>query len=454
MATTVAVGSVSVSTNGALTNQILQSLSALSATLAGVGATPSSGGSVGNATGPGLQLNIASTASGSFSVGGGYPVVTYQGSGTLTGADSSTAVVGIINYAGGAGTVISGNTGTGPGNVSDSLGGALMSFAGGNNTVSASGNGQKINLDAGNNWIDAIGAGQMYAQDGGSSTINSSASTSGTSTAMASGGNLTFLGFGAGGDVVSASGANTNLQFLGIGGGTDSVYGGAGADTVFAGSAVYHGGTGSDLFVGGSGMTTLYGASNETVYSGSGGGDWNFASNSKDFFDAAGGTSSAMAADTVMLASGSVASNVWSANNENLTLGSQSGASTGAVVVAYGNNDSINMTNSAGGNTVVMWNVNLSSTQAFTGNTTLTGSSAGHDVVVMFGSLFGLASEGAHTITIDNWQSTDVLDLSSGYSAAQAQAATTALAGGSSFTLSDGTTVQFNGAKPTTIVHS
>ena len=104
------------------------------------------------------------------------------------------------------------------------------------------------------------------------------------------------------------------------------------------------------------------------------------------------------------------------------------------------------MTNSVGNDTVVLWNVDFGA-NPFTGNTTLTGASAGGDVFVMFGSLFGFASEGAHTVVINNWQSSDFLDLSAGYTTGDvttAQAGTNA-GGVFSFTLSDGTTVQIHG---------
>lgn len=452
MTTTVAVGSVSVTTSGALTNQLLQNLaSALSITSSQTISSLAAGTSIPAASAPGIQLFISDSVTGTISVGGGYQAIMYNGTGTVVGGDSSTAIIGDLNYTGPAGTVVS--TGTVGGNVSDSTASAVMSFAGGPNAVTASGTGQTVYLDAGTNMIDALAASQMFVQGGGSSTVNSSGATSGSSTAMASGGNLTFFAFGTGNDVVSVSGASTTLQFLGIGG-IDTITGGAGADTVFAGQALYMGGTGSNLFVGGAGMSTLMGASKETIYSGSGGGIWSLASNSSNFFDAAGSSvSSVMAADTVMLATGSSTAQIWSANNEKLMIGAASGGS-GAVVVAYGNNQSIDMTNAAGNDSVIMWNVNLSSTQAFTGNMTLTASDAGHDAVVMFGSLGGMASEGAHTITINNWQASDILDLSQGYTAADAQTATTALATGSSFTLADGTTVQFVGAKPTTVIHN
>jgi len=191
--------------------------------------------------------------------------------------------------------------------------------------VTAAGTGQRVNLDAGANVVLADQADLSVMQAAGSSTINSSASTAGSSTVMATGGNVTFFGFGNGNDVASVSGAQTTLLFLGEGG-TDTIHGGAGADTVFAGAALYTGGTGTNLFVGGTGTSTLYGAAKETIYSGTGGGVWSLASNSSNFFAAAGGSASAMAADTVMLGAGSTGSaNVWSANNENLTLGAPSG---------------------------------------------------------------------------------------------------------------------------------
>lgn len=380
----------------------------------------------------------------------GYNYVVYQGQGTLSGGDSSTAIIGASNYTGGAGTVL--GTGSVGGSVSDSTADAVLGFVGGANTVTAGGAGQKVGLGGGLNLVNAIATGQIFNQSGGSSTINSSASVAGASTAVASGGNLTFLGFGAGDDVVSVSGASTRLQFLGTAG-TDTITGGAGADTVVAGSASYTGGAGSDLFVGGKGASTLHGAAQETIYSGTGGGAWFLASNSTDVWSGGGG------ADTVQLGSGTTTAQLWSNDNEHLSLGAASGAS-GAVVVGFGQNQAIDMTQAAGNDTVILWNAQVGVTSsssgfAFTGNTTLTASNAGHDMFVMFAaSPFGAGTEAAHTIVINNWQASDVFDLSSGYTTAEAQAATQALTSGAAFTLSDGTTVQFAGAKPTVVIHN
>lgn len=451
--TIVSVGSTSVSTSGALTGQLLKQFTAsLAATNAVTVASASAVGTVSNpitfASGPGAANNgnntliIPSSDSGDISVPSGYQFIIYQGSGTLLGANSTQVIIGDLDYSGGAGTVLS--TGSVGGTVADSAPGALLSFAGGTNVVSATGAGQTVQLDGGTNDVLALAATQMIIQSGGASTINSSGANAGSATAVASAGSMAFFGFGAGNDVVSVSGS-TSLLFQGIGG-TDTIFGGGGSDTVIAGQAVYMGGSGSNLFVGGAGTSTLYGAAQETIYGGTGGGVFSLGANSSDFFVAHGGAdSTAMASDSVVLGAKNVGDQVWGNSNENLTIGAAASA-TGAVVVGFGTNDSINMTNSAGNDTVVLWNVDFGA-NPFTGNTTLTGASAGGDVFVMFGSLFGFASEGAHTVVINNWQSSDFLDLSAGYTTGDvttAQAGTNA-GGVFSFTLSDGTTVQIHG---------
>ena len=88
-------------------------------------------------------------------------------------------------------------------------------------------------------------------------------------------------------------------------------------------------------------------------------------------------------------------------------------------------------------------------------------SNAGNDSLVLFSAdQFGM-THAAHTLTIMNWQASDMLDLTFataggntiGYQASDATAMQKALASGSSYTLPDGTTVTFQGAKPTTIAH-
>ncbi len=379
-------------------------------------------------------LFIPDSDDGLISVPGGYQAVLYQGQGTLTGGTSTQVIVGDLNYSGGAGTVVAGVTsGTvsspAASSVMDTTAGAMLSFAGGSSSVTSGAAGQTIQLDGGANmvWLtDTSGgaAGTVFANGAGQP-----------------GGNWVSMVGGASG------------EFLGGGSVASSVFGGTGSDTVIAGSQVlYTGGGGNNLFVGGTGMSTVYGAANETIYSGAGGGVYSLAANSSDFVVAHGGAaSSSMAADTVMLGSGTVMSVVWGNSNENMAIGAPTNA-TGALVVAYGTNDSIALANTTTSgvmnNEIVMWNANFGQS-AFTGNTTLTGSDAGHDIFVMFGNLtqFGSTAEAAHTIVINNWQSSDLLNLSAGYSAADVQTAQQAIAAGNTqFTLADGTTVQLNGA--------
>ncbi len=452
--TVVTIGNATVSTTGALTGALLKqfesALGAATVVTVGAGASlPASDGAYDQ------TLIIPTSMTGNITVPAGYEFVIYQGNGSLVGTDPKEVIIGDLNASGTTGTVLaSGSVG---GVISNSQAGAVLALAGGVNTVSATGAGQKINLDSGTNDVLALATGQLIMQTGGASTVNAGAATSGSNTLVATGGNAVFFGFGTGNDVVSVSGANTSLMFQGEGGTADTIFGGAGSDTVIAGSAVYMGGSGSNLFVGGTGMSTLYGAAKETIYGGTGGGVFSLAANSSNFFVAHGGSSSiSSAADAVMLGSGSSGSAaLWGNSNEALTIAAAASA-PGALVVAYGTKDAIDMTNAAARNTVVMWNADFGP-GAFTGNTTLTGASAGHDVIVMFGNMtqLGSTAEGAHTIVINNWQATDILDLSAGYSASDVATATAGLGSGASFTLSDGTTVQFNGAKPTAgqIIH-
>lgn len=451
MATTVAIGGVTVSTSGALTGALLQKFNSVTSAAAGNKslnvATPTGTNFPAPISGDTNVLVIQSSVTGNISVPAGYQYIVYNGNGSITGGDSTQAVIGDLTYSGGAGTVAAApSVSSAVDLVNDSAKGAVLSFANGTNTVTAAGAGQTINLDAGASFVLAQQTGDIINQTGGSSTINSAASTAGADTVMLTGGSMQFNAFGAGGDVISVSG-NASLEVVGQGGATSSIFGGSGSDTVVIGSAVYTGGTGNSLFVGGSGSSTVYTAAADTMFSGTGGGMYNFTSNSNDLWLGGGG------ADSINIAAGtsSVQPVIWGHNNESATITAAASAK-GAVIVALGASENLNFAGAAAGNTVVLWNAQIGGND-FAGNTTLTASSAGKDVFAMFaGTLNGGAAEGAHTITINNWQASDVFALSGGYTSAQAAAATSALATGSSFTLSDGTTVQFNGVKPTNII--
>lgn len=84
-------------------------------------------------------------------------------------------------------------------------------------------------------------------------------------------------------------------------------------------------------------------------------------------------------------------------------------------------------------------------------------SGVGNDTLVLFaGSEVGGAPATSQTLTIANWQASDVLDLTAatvnghavGYTTGDQTAAQQALGSGQSVTLSDGTTLVFSGARP------
>lgn len=451
MATTVAVGGVTVSTSGALTGALFQKFNSVMAAASTAGtlnvASPTGTTFPAPISGDTNILVVQSSVTGTITVPAGYQYIVYNGNGTITGGGAGQAVIGDLNYSGGAQTVAAApSVSSATDVVSDTLTGAVLSFANGSNTVTAAGAGQTVNLDAGASYVVMQATGQIINQTGGSSTLTSNVSTVGNDTVMLTGGSMQFNAFGAGGDVVSVGG-NASLEVIGAGGATSSIFGGSGSDTVVIGSAVYTGGTGNSLFVGGSGSSTVYTAAADTMFSGAGGGMYNFTSNSNDLWLGGGG------ADSINIAAGtsSVQPVIWGHNNESATITAAASAK-GAVIVALGASESLNFAGAAAGNTVVLWNAQIGGND-FAGNTTLTASSAGKDVFAMFaGTLNGGAAEAAHTITINNWQASDTFALSGGYTSAQAAAATSALATGSSFTLSDGTTVQFNGVKPTNII--
>ena len=477
-ATVFSIGGVSVSASGAMTGAILDQLNNLygpGGSLAGdVVTVPATGANptLPAPTGPNELLVIPGGDTGTINIPDGYAYVVYSGTGSLTGG-TGTFIVGDLNYSGGAPSVLASDpTNSIASNINDTAAGAQIILSGGaNNAVVASGSGDAFTIDgAGSGTVTATGAGDTFNMAGGSyllyalggATVTQSAGSSTVVASVAavdmnaSGGNVAFFA-GTSADSVATSGSTT-LTFLG-GGGIDTLTGQGSADTVYAGSAglVYQGGSGSDLFVAGpTSNVTLTGAAQETIYGNAGTSTWDLSNTSQAYFGAGGGN------DNVTLGATAAAS-IWGNNNESLSISGGSGTPAGTQIVAFGEADNINLSGANGGNAVLMWNAELG-TQAFTGNTTLVASSAGNDSVVMFSaSQFGASPGPAHTITVSNWQASDVFDLSfaqdsngnylAGYTAADAASATTQLAAGSSFTLSDGTTVVFQGAKPTTIAH-
>ena len=115
--------------------------------------------------------------------------------------------------------------------------------------------------------------------------------------------------------------------------------------------------------------------------------------------------------------------------------------------MALGDNDVINAQNAGGGTGYVAWDGANGSGGVFTGNTTLTTSSAGNDTLGLFNG--GVVAD--HSIVVENWQASDTLFLGGYSDAADEAAVTTALSSGGanvSFTLSDHATVTFIGSHP------
>jgi hypothetical protein len=459
--TVLAVGGVTVTATGAFTGALVADIQAL------INAASVAGNLDVEVAVPGQPLPPPSTTpgalhvlvlppgeTGALQIPAGYDVVV-NGAGNaaaISGGDPSTIVVGDLIYSGGAGTVVAAGGAEGS-SVADITPNAVMSFDSGNNLVFGVASAQSFRFDAGLNTLVATGLGDVVSVDGsasvigylnaGGSVMQNSAQASETMVAGSTvqsffnieAGNAIIWGSPGGESVFAGTGS---VEFLN-GSGISTMTASTGADTVFAtGGVDYQGGTGKSLFIGGSGFSTVMASSNEVAYGGTGGEQIILSQGDTLLFVGGAGSDTIMGAD-------SVAPTIWGNNGNNLTVIS---SAPGALYVLYGN-DTMNLASAAGSAHIVALNGG-----PFEGNDSLTMASAGNDSLVMVsGSVFGL-STGDHTVTVMNWQSSDVMDLSIGYTSADAAGAQAALAGGaSSFTLTDGTTVQFMGNKPTNIVH-
>jgi hypothetical protein len=273
-----------------------------------------------------------------------------------------------------------------------------------------------------------------FIQSGGSSTIISNA---GALSLTATGGS-TLIFDGVGGDLVNEPPVS---EFVGGPDGEGSTINGSagGSDTIFAGTNVLYNGTAvaNSLFVGTNNVVTVNSAANETVFGGVGGGIYTPGADNFFFFGGGG-------EDTI--SGGAAAPTVWGNSEEELTLT----GTKAAIVVAFGDGDSVNATDAAGGNTFIMVSEEIPGAvgDTFTGDTNLIGSNAGGDTFALFS--VGSAAPG-HMIQIQNWQPSDTFFLG-GYSAADVANADTTLSstvgGSAEIALSDGTIVLFLGNHP------
>lgn len=472
-ATVVHVGNatVSIPASAALTGLLLASIQ--SAAKGSSEITPPSVSAPGSAqhpvtlpAPPGSGINslvVPDGDDGVISVPAGYRFVTYQGHGTVTGGDASTAVIVGSNYTGGAGTVI--GSGTQAGTVTDTTPGAQFGMAGGDELVLGRADSQGYRFDSGSSTLVSTGHDEALSVGSAASVVGyfagtaSVVQTGGAQTVVADPGSSTTMVATAGdslifdsdaGDVVTLGSGNA---FVANAFGLSTITAGSGADTVLAngsapgmGGVIYRGGTGRSLFIGGAGTSTVYAAAQETAFGGRGGEVVSVTGGSNLLFLGGGG------ADTIT-GNASVAPTVWGHDGEHLGV---ENAAKGGVYILFGNNDQMDLSSTGGGAHILGLDA-----APFAGNATLTMSNAGNDSLVLFSAdEFQMAHANA-TITVLNWQASDVLDLTfgmaggqaAGYSTSDVAKAQAALAAGNSFTLPDGTTVVFQGAKPTTVAH-
>ncbi len=426
--TVLSVGSVTVTANGGYTGDLLAKIMATTYTQVLVGAGSPSIPAAPTGTGP-FELVIQPSYTGDLTIPVGVYALVINGAtgdtNAFTSADPNVVIVGSdaapLNYSGGALTIIGG---AGGGTVTDTADGATLAFASGAYSINALGDGDQIFLGS-----TASGAGAAAA------------STSG--------------------DVVTVSGTNS------------TVTANSGADTIFAhGSGTNFVGTAasSSVFIGSNtGQVTVASATNQLIFGGTGGGSYTEGADSTGSFffwgNHAGSSPTVPTNDTLFGSASSPKATIWGDSQDNLVV-SQTGAGAaygaGNTFVDYGDVATINAAASRGGDSFVIWNVGFTTDPAndgkFAGNTTLVGSSAGNELFGVFDNL-GYGASPAHTITIQNWVSSDVLGLGAYETekgnTADLTTADNALAaakgGTASFTLSDGTTIKFEGASPTSV---
>ncbi len=511
MATVLSVGSVQITTSGGQTGKLLQSIVGRQGALTPVFVTSGNTSIPAPPSGAGpFELVIQPGYTGPLAIPTGYAVVVNgatANSNPVTGGDATTAIVGsTVNYSGPATTII----GTGAsGTVSSTSNNAVLSFGGGHYSVTATGANDTVRFDSGSSTQATITGANSEIDLGGNGSASAAAAAAGPVVAVNTL-DITSTHGAVGTDTVNAAAGSNNLLFVteaaiinetggtttvvtGTGGvvtlnatggsalvfdhdGANVIHAGpsteyvtavsvpasqydamsGGADTIFASTGINYSnnaGTASSLFfLGGAGVVTVSAAAAETVFGGSGGGSYSVGATSFEFFGGGG-------ADTITGGAGASSVLAFGFKNENLTI-NQAASTPGNTIISFGNNDSINAAHAAGGNVwqVVNQTLPAGAGGTFTGDSTLVGSNAGGDTFVVY--IDSAATHPpAHTIDIANWQASDAIfiaDLGNNekLTATDLSAVSKFQAGGSSsLTLSDGTTINFTGAKPTTIAH-
>ena len=381
---------------------------------------------------------------------------------TVTGGDATTRIVsgGLLDYTGAAALV---DASAGSGRITDSAANAIVEVGGGAYSVTATGHASTIRVDNGSpDFIDVRGGsdsiqlgngppsgtyfdlyqfaasvsgatvrtalGDVVTVNGTGYTIVDNATGAGATTINALWGSSTV--FAGTGDLYQGQGGSAVTEYIGTGA-NQTVFGGSGNDTVFgqAGDIVYNQGSGAfSYFIAGSGNATVNGsvAGGGAVFGGTGNTYFTLG-NSNDVFVGGSGH------DTIV--GGAAIPTVFGGSHETVVIQ----GSHVAFVVALGEDEVMDASGALGGT-----NFFALGSQ---GNVTLIGNpSSGVPDTFQIQSVPGGR---VHTVDIQNWHTGDGLFLT-GYGQADRDLLDATLnAGGTTFTLSDGTTIRFDGAHPT-----
>jgi Ca2+-binding RTX toxin-like protein len=392
--------------NGLTVAQQISNALALAVTNSTLSVTGSTGGIIPPPVGSDTQeLLLTGPITGStptVPAGYGYVVNDQTLASTITAAPGTVILTGLFGSLGGlfqasgAATIVAAS---GNNVISQSGAGAIVLAGGsGNDTITAAGTGSVFS-GAGSDVINVTGGGE-YVQLLGADTVNVTAA-SGTDT-------IDFSTDVVHGSVLSLTGGANLVLYgapLGTGSQTPTIQASGGADTAFgsgAGGALYNAsGSSAFEFVSATGQTNtiMGGASQETLFGGAGG-------------------------NLVYSTTATNGGALFVAGSGNETLNASGSSSP---VTAWGGTGADSLVGGAGSDILT----------AGSGSVTMTGGGGANDFNV-------IASRGPASITITDMNSSDFVQIF-GYGAANEATNQTALnaATGSSFSLTDGTTITF-----------
>lgn len=340
---------------------------------------------------------------------------------TVTGGGPDTALIasgGNVQYSGAAGHIFANN---GSGSFTDTASAASIAATDGTYVVVASGADSLVLGGAAASVTASSGGATAATLEGG---VQYTAGNADTIVATAGLSTVT----GATGDLYVGNAASVLFFAVGT---ASTVVGGSGSDTVYGNATTYIAGNGSNVFAGGATASTVYGGASgaDTVQAGSAG-DLVYLKGSADRVVSGGGK------DTIWGSSpgSGVAPTIFGMTNSYELLVSDM---KGGLIIGLGDNTTLDGANTDGG-------LNFFANPGL-GNQTFIGSATGSSDTYYVGA----QNVGTSLITIQNWHAGDSLNLSAFGAADQANAAKVFAAGQGLLKLSDGTTVVFSGAHPT-----